>query len=63
MRVIQNAREAVAHGSVGGLEIQIATNGVEFNDYGKGVPAPSSSTNRALVIRVLHTPNGKMKPP
>lgn len=64
MKVMENAREAVANGSAGKEEIQIATNGVEVNDDGKVVPASASTTNGALAISgngVLHTPNGKRK--
>lgn len=63
--VIGNAREAVANGSAGKEEIQIATNGVEVNDDGKVVPAAAITTNGALTINgngVLHTPYNKRKP-
>ncbi|CAD6593909.1 MAG: hypothetical protein ASARMPRED_008178 [Alectoria sarmentosa] len=62
---MENAREAVANGSAGKEEIQIATNGVEVNDDGKVVPAAAITTNGALTINgngVLHTPYGKRKP-
>lgn len=64
MKVMENAREAVANGSAGKEKIQIATNGVEVKDDGKVVPASASTTNGALAISgngVLHTPNGKRK--
>lgn len=63
MKVMGNAREAVANGSAGKEEIQIAMNGVEVTDDGKVVPAPASSTNGALANGngAEHTPNGKRK--
>ena len=64
MKVIENAREAVANGSAGKEEIQMATNGVEVNDDGKVVPASAGSANGALSINgngVLHMANGKRK--
>lgn len=64
MKVMESAREAVANGSAGKEEIQIATNGVEVNDDGEVVPALASSTNGALAIngsRLPHTVNGKRK--
>jgi len=39
MKVMENAREAVANGSAGTEEIQMATHGVEVNVDGKVVPA------------------------
>lgn len=65
IKIVENAREAVANGSPGKEEIQIATNSVEVTDDSKAVPAPASITNGALAIngdRVLHTPSGKRKP-
>lgn len=62
---MENAREAVANGSAGKEEIQIATNGVEVNDDGKVVPAAAITTNGALANNgngMLHTPYGKRKP-
>ena len=64
MKIMENAREAVAYGFAGREEIQIATNGVEVNDDGKVIPAPASTTNGALAIDgdgVLHTRNGNGK--
>ena len=64
MKIMENAREAVANGLAGREEIQIATNGVEVNDDGKVVPAPATTTNGALAIEgdgVLHTRNGSGK--
>ena len=64
MKIMENAREAVAYGFSGREEIQIATNGVEVNDDGKVIPAPASTTNGALAIDgdgVLHTRNGNGK--
>ena len=64
MKIMENAREAVANGLAGKEEIQIATNGVEVNDDGKIIPAPASTTNGALAIDrkgVLLRRNGSSK--
>ena len=64
MKIMENAREAVANGLAGREEIQIATNGVEVDDDGKVIPAPASTTNGGLAIDgdgVLHTRNGNGK--
>lgn len=45
MKVMENAREAVANGSAGEKEFQMATNGVEVNDHGEVVPASSPPAN------------------
>lgn len=45
MKVMENAREAVANGSAGTLEIEMATNGVEVTHDGKVVPASPPLTN------------------
>ena len=45
MKVMDRARAAVANGSAGAEEIQMATNGVEVNDDGKVVPASPPLTN------------------
>ena len=41
MKVMEHAREAVANGSAGKEEIEMATNGVKVNYHGKVVPAGS----------------------
>lgn len=46
LKVMENAREAVANGSAGKAEIQVATNGVLVNGDGK-VPAPAQSSDGA----------------
>ena len=64
MKIMENAREAVANGLAGREEIQIATNGVEVNDDGKVIPAPASTTNGAFAIDgdgMLNTRNGNGK--
>ena len=64
MKIMENAREAVANGFAGREEIQIATNGVEVNDDGKVIPALASTANGALAIDgdgLLHTRNGNGK--
>ena len=59
MKVMESAREAVANGSAGSEEIQMATNGVEVNDDGKVVPA-SPPTNHTLPgINGNHSVNGQ----
>ena len=45
MKVMDRARAAVANGSAGAEEIQMATNGVEVNGDGKVVPASPSLAN------------------
>ncbi len=63
MKVMKSAREAVANGSAGREEIQIATNGVEVNDDGKVVPAQASTANGVSAINgdgVLRTRDGKI---
>ena len=65
MKVMENAREAVANGSAGKEEIPIATSGADVENDGKGVPAPAGTTNRAVAFYrngVLHTPIGKGEP-
>ena len=62
MKIMENAREAVANGFAGKEEIEIATNGVNVNDDGKVIPAPASTINGALATNrdgVLHRPNGQ----
>ena len=64
MKVMENAREAVANGLAGKEEFQIATNGVEVKDDGSIVPAPANGINGALAINgdgMLHTRSGQRK--
>lgn len=48
MKVMESAREAVANGSAGQEEINIATNGVQVNRDGKVVPAAGLPMSRAV---------------
>lgn len=43
MKIMENAREAVANGSAGHVEFAIATGGVKVNDGGEVVPLETSS--------------------
>ena len=64
MKIMENAREAVANGLAGKEEIRIATNGAEVNDDGKVVPAPANTVNGTIAMNgngVLHTPSSKRK--
>jgi amidophosphoribosyltransferase len=50
MKVMESAREAVANGSAGAEEIQMATNGVEVTKDGKVVPAPTHTNDLIPVV-------------
>ena len=50
MKVIESAREAVANGSAGQEEIQMATNGVEVDRNGKVVPASAHPAESVLSV-------------
>lgn len=43
MKIMENAREAVANGSAGYVEFAIATGGVKVNDGGEVVPSEKAS--------------------
>ena len=59
MKVMESAREAVANGSAGSEEIQMATNGVEVNDDGKVVPASPPTFHGSSGINGGHSVNGQ----
>ena len=59
MKVMESAREAVANGSAGTKEIQMATNGVEVNGNGEVVPASSPPPFGSPTINGSCTVNGK----
>ena len=48
MKIVESAREAVANGSAGQVELDIATCGVKVNDGGDIVPASSSDSQGSL---------------
>lgn len=43
MKIMENAREAVANGSAGHVEFAIATGGVKVNDGGEVMPSEKAS--------------------
>lgn len=61
MKMMESAREAVANGSAGTEEIQMATNGVEVNGDGEVVPASSPLTNGSPFINGAHMGNRKRR--
>lgn len=65
MKVMASAREAVANGSAGAEEIQMATNGVEVKIDGKVVPAQAQTDDDLLPLvngnGVKHGENKKRK--
>ena len=50
IKVMESAREAVANGSAGAEEIQMATNGVEVTKEGKVIPAQSQSYDQSSLV-------------
>ena len=58
MKVMESAREAVANGSAGTEEIQMATNGVEVNDDGQVVAAMPPSASGTPRVNGTHRANG-----
>lgn len=64
MKIMESAREAVANGSAGAEEIQMATNGVEVTKDGKVVPAPAQTDDTTPVVNsngVMHVKGPKRK--
>ncbi|KAK4695014.1 amidophosphoribosyltransferase, partial [Lecanoromycetidae sp. Uapishka_2] len=64
MKVMESAREAVANGSAGAEEIQMATNGVEVTQDGQIVPASGQTDVSMPVVNgngVMHTKDRKRK--
>ena len=61
MKVMESAREAVANGSAGTEEIQMATNGVEVNGEGKIVPVLSPPLSGSPPTKDGHALRGKRK--
>ena len=59
LKVMERAREAVANGSAGDEEIQIATNGVEVDEQGKVIPAARHGSVDEVKINGYGPSNGK----
>ena len=64
MKVIENAREAVANGMADAEELQIATNGAEVTQDGKVVPSGPHHQDNMPIANGFHNstePNSKRK--
>ena len=61
LKLMENAREAVAHGTAGAEEVQIAANGLRVNGDGKLVPA-SGHSNGASGVNDHNGVNGQGSP-
>ena len=61
MKVIENAREAVAKGSAGKEELQIATNGAEVTSDGKVVPSYAPRTDSSKLVNGHTSPSANSK--
>ncbi len=63
MKMMDNARGAVANGSAGPEEIRMATNGAEVKDYGSVVASGSLHADNMAVVNGNHSPlpNAKRK--
>ena len=61
MKVIKRAREAVANGSAGEEEFQIATNGADITKDGRVVPSVSSNADDASMANGDTSPRPSLK--
>lgn len=60
LKVVETAREAVAHGYAGQDELEIAAYGAEVDEFGKIVPVTSNGQSQAPLVNGIRSRHGSV---